>query len=135
MAPTRRHTSTRPRRGQSGPWRVTALKFAHRTLGALLRHIDQSARYPDLISRVTAESLHRDLRRWLELDKPKRPLIATSRRVAFSISHSDVAAWVRTLARSWSVNARTDAPRSRAASRAVLVDDPIQLVSSVRERR
>ena len=49
-----------------------ALQLAHRTLGELLRHIDQSARYLDLISRVTAESLHRDLRSWLELDKPKR---------------------------------------------------------------
>lgn len=49
-----------------------ALKLAHHTLRNLLAHIHASARHPALISSATAESLHRDLRRSLELDKPKR---------------------------------------------------------------
>lgn len=49
-----------------------ALKLAHRTLHNLLSHIHASARHPALISSATADSLHRDLRRSLEIDKPKR---------------------------------------------------------------
>jgi hypothetical protein len=49
-----------------------ALKLAHRTLGELLQHIEASARHEQLVSRATADSLHRHLRRSLELDKPKR---------------------------------------------------------------
>ena len=49
-----------------------ALKLAHRTLHELLCHIEASARHSGLIARSTAESLHRQLRRSLELDKPKR---------------------------------------------------------------
>ncbi len=49
-----------------------ALKLAHHALRDLLSHVESSARHPDLISSVTAESLHRQLRRSMELDKPKR---------------------------------------------------------------
>lgn len=49
-----------------------ALKLAHRTLHQLLSHIRSSARHPELLSSFLAESIHRDIRRWLELDKPKR---------------------------------------------------------------
>lgn len=49
-----------------------ALKLAHRTLAEMLQHIEASARHPGLVARATADSLHRQLRRSLELDKPKR---------------------------------------------------------------
>lgn len=49
-----------------------ALKLAHQTLHDLLQEIEVDARYPNLISRTTAEDLHRRLRRSMALDKPKR---------------------------------------------------------------
>jgi hypothetical protein len=53
-----------------------ALKLAHRTLHDLLSRIRSSAKHPELLSSVTAESLHRDLRRSMQLDKLKRfPLL------------------------------------------------------------
>ena len=52
-------------------WRA-AVKLAHRTLHDLLRRIEFAAQHEELIARVTADSLHRELRQRLELDKPKR---------------------------------------------------------------
>jgi hypothetical protein len=49
-----------------------ALKLAHNTLRDLLQHIESSAQHEALIARATAESLHRQLRRSMELDKSKR---------------------------------------------------------------
>jgi len=57
-----------------------ALKLAHRTLRDLLQEIEVDSRYPELISRIAAECLHRRLRRSMELDKPKRfPSLPRSR--------------------------------------------------------
>lgn len=49
-----------------------AIKLAHSALRDLLQHIERSAQHEELIARVTADSLHRQLRSALQLDKPKR---------------------------------------------------------------
>jgi hypothetical protein len=49
-----------------------AIKLSHRALRDILQMLESYAQYPDLVARGVVEGVHRDIRRQLQLDDPKR---------------------------------------------------------------